>query len=553
MFYSLVKYFLKHEHNLDLQIATLFDVKRQKQILNDKSSVESTNISSLYLANSIKNQILGNTGIMITNYNLLLSIAQTTNITLFCYKVKEKETEKLISLQTDYKFLNTTMTLAKLLLDYPLYITDTLCVRLRLYPNEHWISRTSGVLKHLLCDYTSKKITLKGIINLLQAYYACDEHLTQQFNLFLSNYTLYEIKKTMLFEFFHSNYISFINVKHALYFMLLHMHLLKVEKTNLTDINVEIDQTASGIVFLSLLLRDKKMAKAANLINKEKNCPYTFVMKHFKQFAETHITCKTQSAIDFLSTDRKLHKYALMCFIYSQKHIGRMDDFYNRWLTEKNTFPTPMERKTLQEFALKYELFIETIFPNTIKKLQLLKEAVELVATESNSTSINTLEGEVISWSFFYKKSIVRNKFDPITRTSSSYKTYMFDGTNKIDIKAHKHKFLSYLIHSIDAAVIRYFIRNFAEKYNYKINHLHDCILLHPNYVDNFYDLVTELYKSENLYYMSENLVFDPMKPFLSVDSRYKLDKIKKEFLSLCDNFKDEMDFDPRNLYRYES
>jgi hypothetical protein len=44
----------------------------------------------------------------------------------------------------------TSVEMAKWLLNYPIYITDKMCIRLRLYPVEHWISRTSGVLKHLL-------------------------------------------------------------------------------------------------------------------------------------------------------------------------------------------------------------------------------------------------------------------------------------------------------------------------------------------------------------------------------------------------------------------
>jgi len=73
------------------------------------------------------------------------------------------------------KMVYTSVEMAKWLLNYPIYITDKMCIRLRLYPVEHWISRTSGVLKHLLCYYKSIKLTLKGLISLMQAYYACDQ------------------------------------------------------------------------------------------------------------------------------------------------------------------------------------------------------------------------------------------------------------------------------------------------------------------------------------------------------------------------------------------
>ena len=33
---------------------------------------------------------------------------------------------------------------------------------------------------------------------------------------------------------------------------------------------------------------------------------------------------------------------------------------------------------------------------------------------------------------------------------------------------------------------------------------------------------------------------------------KQELDKIKQEYLLLCDDFKNEMKFDPKNIYRFE-
>jgi len=169
----------------------------------------------------------------------------------------------------------------------------------------------------------------------------------------------------------------------------------------------------------------------------------------------------------------------------------------------------------------------------------------------SERITIATLEGEYISWSFYKSKNIVRHKFNPSTMTSYSYKLNAITSDKKLDIQAHKNKFLSYLIHSIDAAVLRIIIRNFAEKMNYNINNLHDCIILHPNYVEDFYNMINELYHSDDMYYLAERLVFQPMKSSISIKSD-ELDKIKQEYLLLCDDFKNEMKFDPKNIYRFE-
>jgi hypothetical protein len=74
------------------------------------------------------------------------------------------------------------------------------------------------------------------------------------------------------------------------------VELLKTEKVNKTDVNIEIDQTVSGIVFLSLLLRDKIMAKAANHISPE--------------FAYNNMTNLSKTAIDFLKNNRKSFDFA---------------------------------------------------------------------------------------------------------------------------------------------------------------------------------------------------------------------------------------------------
>ena len=99
--------------------------------------------------------------------------------------------------------------------------------------------------------------------------------------------------------------------------------------------------------------------------------------------------------------------------------------------------------------------------------------------------------------------------------------------------------------------MLRYIIRNFTEKFNYNINHLHDCIILHSNYVEDFYNIINELYSSEDMYYLAERLVFNPMKTSISSKSD-ELDQIKKEYLSLCDDFNKEMNFNPKNIYHFE-
>ena len=66
------------------------------------------------------------------------------------------------------KLAQTNIVLGDIYKGIPIYITNTFCVRLRLYPKQPFISRTSGSYKHILCEYTPVKITLRGLINLLK-------------------------------------------------------------------------------------------------------------------------------------------------------------------------------------------------------------------------------------------------------------------------------------------------------------------------------------------------------------------------------------------------
>lgn len=84
-------------------------------------------------------------------------------------------------------------------LSYHIYITDKMCIRLRLYPVEHWISRTSGVLKHLLCYYKSIKLTLKGLISLMPSVLRLRSRpYITLFNIYILQRTIYQTKSCCL-------------------------------------------------------------------------------------------------------------------------------------------------------------------------------------------------------------------------------------------------------------------------------------------------------------------------------------------------------------------
>jgi hypothetical protein len=121
------------------------------------------------------------------------------------------------------------------------------------------------------------------------------------------------------------------------------------------------------------------------------------------------------------------------------------------------------------------------------------------------------------------------------------------------DKRTFIRKSLSYFIHCIDASMIHRFIFEMYTRHKVKISHLHDCVLLHPNDVQSFYDLVYDIYSKPELHQIADSLFFEHIKNVISGDSRSKIEELQAQFHQKADIFKDDMEnVIPENVYRYE-
>lgn len=214
-------------------------------------------------------------------------------------------------------------------------------------------------------------------------------------------------------------------------------------------------------------MRDKKLAIECNLCIPEPRNPYKWVMENVKTFLVNDLKINNERVIEFLSTNLKVHKYSLMCYAYNQTGYGRLEFLKEKWTQEYVTVPNYEEHNCLSMFAMKYPDFVSTLIPNLNKKLDLLNEAAKLVVKETKYLSLKTLDGEKLSWTFF--KSTVRRKrqLNPVTNelyNISINETDLKDGKPTISLRHHETCFLPYLIHSLDAAVLRHFIREIYKK-----------------------------------------------------------------------------------------
>lgn len=514
----------------------------------------------------------------------LLNLSGLTAVERYCYRQKVYFRERRIKTDVDRKLLISRVRLAEILTDLPIYVTDTLCIRLRMYPREFWLSRVAGSLKHLLKDYSETRLTLTGLRWLLIAYYHADGVLLDRFKDYLKNASFSKKdERAVLYQFFDKNPLIFHNIKEPLYFQNLHVELLKLRSqvTMKTGVAVEIDQSASALTFLSCVLRDAEMARVSGLLAGGPEDPYLWLGDKFAEFTdvyEEYVFKEEQITFEFLRSNRKIHKYAIMCFCYNQTAFGRMKEFDERWFEEKGYFPTGGDREALYKFAGCYPNFIEFVFPGITRKLEILTEVISIVCDQTNHITLRTLDDEVFSFGFYETISKPKKFYDPISKDYVSFRAKTFRDQKpeikeemllgdfqsskgeaefpsyRLDKRSIKVKLLSYLIHSIDSCVLRKILREVHKRTKYTPNHLHDCVIIHPNYVDEFYSIVSDIFKDKVLHNFAENCVFTPCFDSVDGESKLVLKELFAEFKSLGEDYRERLDreLEPKKLYKFE-
>ncbi len=404
--------------------------------------------------------------------------------------------------------------------------------------------------------------------SLLEAYYRPDDGKMKSF-LGFCEVNSAKLKKRgakiLLGEYFLSNPLDFCTLGDSfLYFILLHTEILKALNSGKTALNVEVDHVASGVMFLGFFLRNRKMAEQANALGGPPNDPYLYCVKCFPGFYDQHMVAKNDLVCKFFSSDRKVMKYALMCFCYSQTHTGRLTDFRRAFEGYVGRPVLAEENVVLKEFAVKYKNFMEFVFPTCTAQLDIIYKTVRIAVSELGFLPFKNLQGETFQWSFFKYKKHTRSAFDPMSLRAKPYNSYKLDQVvtqldkNKEvtlvkDMRTFSRKSLSYFIHCIDASMMHRFILEMYTLHKVKISHLHDCVLIHPNQVANFYDLVFEIYSKPELHEMIDNLFFEHIKNVISGDSRAKIEKLQAQFHKNAQVFTHEMEeVVPENVYRYE-
>lgn len=486
-------------------------------------------------------------------------IANQTKAESRAISEKDQYSELYRNMTVERKGGLTRLVLSSILKNLPLYYTNALCSTTRAFAKEYIISRHIGCLKLLRGEYTEKYVHKKGVVYMLEAYYSGDIDLATKFKEYLSiKQGKYSKKDLQIF--FDGNRIDYSDKESVTHFMLLAVELnklFKAGKTGKTKLLLQYDQVASGLVFIALLWKNVELGRRTNLILSEIDQlgPYDHAKENFEEFYEKNIETKNNKVLEFVKSNKKLHKYALMCYAYNQTVYGRTNSFVEFWVKKFDTRPVSEEWYCLQEISSKYTDFINELFPGMDRQFVILDEIVQLVVANSGYLKIRTIDGAVVTWRFYKSDRFVRKSFNPHTMTPESYALHSSvvdkEGCPVIDESKFTLKFRSYLIHSIDAGVMRLIIKDMYNNHGYRVDQLHDCILLHPNYVDSFYQVIENIYKSEPFINYMNSHVFAEFKSLISSDKFELFDELVDKFNSNLNlDFKVSGDF--RKVYKAE-
>jgi hypothetical protein len=202
----------------------------------------------------------------------------------------------------------------ELYLGFPIYFSNSIDFRGRLYPWTYLFSRTTGKYKYLLCDFEETEVSDAGFYNLLKGYY-------QGYN--NSGFLKYSLSREELYSHFKKTKRDFSKNKNIIYFTLLEQTIEKTfDRKAKTGFTLEIDQKSSVAVFFALMFKNKELGNHSNIFGKNdfdvislmQSKTQTWFDKEEKDFPRL---------IEKFKKDRTLHKKAFMCFGYSQGERAR--------------------------------------------------------------------------------------------------------------------------------------------------------------------------------------------------------------------------------------
>lgn len=97
------------------------------------------------------------------------------------FSKKNEIHDKISNLKGRRQLLQTNLSIGEYFKSFPLYFSTQLDYRFRMYPLQYLLSRVTGFLKYMLEDFVATRLTKKGLINMMEAYYVIRPDLLRGF------------------------------------------------------------------------------------------------------------------------------------------------------------------------------------------------------------------------------------------------------------------------------------------------------------------------------------------------------------------------------------
>lgn len=229
---------------------------------------------------------------------------------------------------------------------------------------------------------------------MLNCYYSDDQSKLDRFqNLIKSKKSKLVIKD--LKDFYFQNRINYSEKRKLINFAMLSIALQKAFELKKSRYFIKIDQVCSGLTLIALLFQNNKLAEHTGLIGKKGLVdPYQLALDSFSDFFK-NLKHSNERVLTFAVSSRKFHKSALMKYAYRQTAFGRTNSFVDLFIEEFNMRPDTEEWCCLNEISLKYEEFVNFMYPGLTEQMRILDEIITLVVDNTSRIKIRGVQGEL--------------------------------------------------------------------------------------------------------------------------------------------------------------
>jgi hypothetical protein len=361
-------------------------------------------------------------------------------------------------------------------------------------------------------------------------------------------------------------YLLFKELKYIYFLNNNSLKSLNPEIIHKTNISIEFDMRNSALTLMGLISRDLACVKVS-FLNKNTDIYSVFCLEYERFFNSpegrdllSSLPLKLQDYLIQQFTSRELIKYFVMCFIYSEKILGRLHSCWKKINNDlimnycnSSSINSKNFNKILFLLCQKLDHFFNNLFPQMVNFINQVLEIVKLIIQINDIISFKTMCGSLIQYNYLKSTdSQIINFFDYNLNYRSKQRVYSM--SDQTDISKHLSAFWPNFIHSVDAFFMREISKELYINKKYVIEPLHDSIRIHPNLISDARDIISNVYYNNQLgkSFLLASLIEPNIKSMSEDDKQEVLNKFDKlSFGSFDYGTKEEFLILSRDLFSF--